>query len=314
MATYNIEPERRTLHGHFSRDLPPVITIKPGDTVQFRTLDAGWGLEKQTGPNRRGFEPRDEKLDRGHALCGPVFIEGAEPGMVLEVRIDEIVPGPFGVTVAGGWSNATNDALGIGEGTPQFMLSWDLDAETKTGCDQLGHVLGLKPFMGVMGMPPAEPGVHPTAPPRATGGNLDCKELVAGSTLYLPIEVTGGLFSTGDGHALQGDGEVSTTAIECPMDRVKLTFGLRTDMKISTPHANTPAGWVTMGVNEDLQQATIAALEAMLELMMAELKIEKLEALALASLVVDLHITQIVNGVRGVHAVWPHGVIGGGSQ
>jgi acetamidase/formamidase len=231
--------------------------------------------------------------------------------MVLEVRIDEIVPGPFGVTVAGGWSNPTNDRLGIGAGTPQFMLSWDLDAESMTGRDQLGHVLALRPFMGVMGMPPAEPGVHPTAPPRATGGNLDCKELVAGSTLYLPVEVPGGLFSTGDGHALQGDGEVSTTAIECPMERVRLSFGLRTDMKIDTPHANTPAGWVTMGVHENLQDATMMALSAMLDLMMAQLKVERLEALALASLVVDLRVTQIVNGVRGVHAVWPHGVIGG---
>ncbi len=310
MAIYNIEPERHTLHGHFSRDLPPVLTIRPGDTVQFRTLDAGWGLEKQTGPERLGFEPRDKELDKGHALCGPVFIEGAEPGMVLEVRIDEIVPGPFGVTVAGGWSNATNDWLGIGAGTPQFMLSWDLDAETMTGRDQFGHVLALRPFMGVMGMPPAEPGVHPTAPPRATGGNLDCKELVVGSTLYLPVEVPGGLFSTGDGHALQGNGEVSTTAIECPMERVKLTFDVRTDMKITTPHANTPAGWVTMGVHENLQDATMMALAAMLDLMMAHLKVERLEALALASLVVDLHVTQIVNGVRGVHAVWRHGVIG----
>ncbi|MEO5952717.1 MAG: acetamidase/formamidase family protein, partial [Chloroflexia bacterium] len=184
------------------------------------------------------------------------------------------------------------------------------DAETMMARDQFGHVLALRPFMGVMGMPPGEPGVHPTAPPRATGGNLDCKELVAGSTLYLPVEVQGGLFSTGDGHGLQGDGEVSTTAIECPMDRVTLTFDVRSDMKISTPHANTPAGWVTMGVHEDLQEATMSALSAMLDLMMQELKVERLEALALASLVVDLHVTQIVNGVRGVHAIWPHGVIG----
>src|SRR5215203_2680708 len=114
MGIHKIDPERRTLHGHFSRDMHPVLTIKPGDTVQFSTLDAGWGLEKQTGPDRRSFEPRHKELDKGHALCGPVFIEGAEPGMVLEVRIDEIVPGPFGVTVAGGWSNPTNDWLGIG--------------------------------------------------------------------------------------------------------------------------------------------------------------------------------------------------------
>lgn len=308
MATHKIDPERRTLHGHFSPDLPPVLTIKPGDTVQYSTLDAGWGLEMYRGGERRKFEPRF-KNDRGHALCGPIYIEGAEPGMTLEIQIDKIVPGPFGFTVAGGWSSETNDWLGVGKGTPEFVLSWDLDAETMTGRDQLGHLLALHPFMGVMGMPPAEPGIHPTAPPRVTGGNIDCKELVAGSTLYLPIAVPGGLFSVGDGHALQGDGEVSTTAIECPMDNVTLTFNLRPDMRLTTPRANTPSGWITLAFHKDLQEATMTALSAMLDLMVEQLNVARLEALALASLVVDIRITQIVNGVRGVHAVLPHEVI-----
>jgi acetamidase/formamidase len=160
-------------------------------------------------------------------------------------------------------------------------------------------------------MPPAEPGVHPTAPPRATGGNIDCKELVAGSTLYLPVAVPGGLFSVGDGHALQGDGESSTTAIECPMDRVTLTFGLRPDMRLTTPRANTPAGWITLGFDENLQEATMIALSAMLDLMVEQHDLTRLQALALASLVVDLHVTQIVNGVRGVHAILPHGALNG---
>ena len=309
MATYHIKPERRTLHGHFSRDLPPVLTIMPGDTVQYRTLDAGWGLEVYTGVDRQTFEPRDKELDKGHALCGPIFIEGAQPGMTLEVRINEIVPGPFGWTIAGGWSSETNDWLGVGKGTEECVLSWELDAATMTGRNQLGHTLALHPFMGVMGMPPAEPGVHPTAPPRVTGGNIDCKELVAGSTLYLPIAVPGGLFSVGDGHALQGDGEASTTAIECPMDRVTLTFDLRLDMHLTTPRANTPVGWITLGFDESLQEATMIALSAMLDLMTEQHHLTRLEALAMASLVVNLHVTQIVNGVRGVHAILPHGVI-----
>ncbi|MGA7731870.1 MAG: acetamidase/formamidase family protein, partial [Chloroflexia bacterium] len=244
------------------------------------------------------------------ALCGPIFIEGAEPGMALEVRIDEVVPGSFGSTIAGGWSNETNDWLGVGEGTEECVLDWDLDAATMTGRNQLGHTLALRPFMGVMGMPPAEPGIHPTAPPRVTGGNIDCKELVAGSTLYLPIAVPGGLFSVGDGHALQADGEASTTAIECPMDRVTLTFGLRPDMRLSMPRAHTPAGWLTLGFHEDLREATMIALSAMLDLMMEHHNLTRLQALALASLVVDLRITQIVNGVRGAHAILPHGAIG----
>lgn len=110
---------------------------------------------------------------------------------------------------------------------------------------------------GVYGMPPAKPGVHSTIPPRPTGGNIDCKELIAGSTLYLPIEVEGGLFSTGDGHVAQGDGEVSITAIECPMERVDLSFEVLDDMPLSTPIAKTAAGWVTMGFHEDLDEAMV---------------------------------------------------------
>jgi acetamidase/formamidase len=178
-----------------------------------------------------------------------------------------------------------------------------------TGRDQHGHILALHPFMGVMGMPPDEAGYHGTGPPRFCGGNIDCKELVAGSTLYLPIAVSGALFSVGDGHGTQGDGEVCGTAIECPMDLVDLTFHLRDDLHLTTPRANTPAGWLTLGFHEDLQEATYIALEAMLTLLCEQHQLTRTDALALASLVVDMHITQIVNGVRGVHALLPHGII-----
>ena len=310
MATYTIEPERRTLHGHFSPDLPPVLAIDPGDTVHFRTIDAGWGLERPTGTDidkRKKFEPRHKELDKGHALCGPIEIRGARPGMTLGVRIDEVRPGPYGWTIAGGWSSPTNDWLGVTK--ERVGLIWDLDPDALTGRNQLGHTIDLHPFCGVMGMPPAEPGVHLTAPPRVTGGNIDCKLLVAGTTLYLPIQVPGALFSVGDGHATQGDGEVSTTAIECPMDRVTLTFSLHEDMPLKTPIANTAEGWVTLGFDENLLEADVLALDAMLDLMMEQYHLSRLDALAMASLVVDMHVTQIVNGVRGVHAVLPHGAI-----
>jgi acetamidase/formamidase len=309
MATHYIEPERRTLHGHFSPDLPPVLTIEPGDAVHYRTIDAAWGLEPPTPTDmtRRKFEPRDPDLDRGHALCGPIAIRGADPGMVLGVRINEITPGPFGWTTPGGWESPTNDRLGVSK--DGIILVWELDARTMTGRNNLGHTVTLSPFMGVMGMPPAAPGVHPTAPPRRTGGNIDCKELVPGTTLYLPIEVPGGLFSVGDGHALQADGEVCTTAIECPMDRVSLTFTLHPDMRITTPRARTQSAWITLGFHEDLLEANMIALDAMLDLMMELYGMSRLEALGMASLVVDMRVTQIVNGVRGVHAVLPHGAI-----
>ena len=309
MATFHIEPERGMLHGTFSRDLPPALTIESGDTVVFRTLDAGWGL----GPvvaidgERLKFEPRDEERDKGHALCGPVAIRGAEPGMTLEVHIEEVHPGPFGFTFAGGWSSEINDRLGVS--TQGTLLTWTLDADAMEGRDQFGHTVTLHPFMGVMGMPPDEPGLHPTAPPRYTGGNIDCKELVPGSTLYLPIAVRGGLFSTGDGHGRQGDGESATTAIECPMERVVMTFRLNEEMRITTPRARTAEGWLTLGFDKDLDEATAIALEAMLEVIMEQHGVGRLEALALASAVVDLRVTQIVNGVKGVHAVLPHGAI-----
>jgi len=163
--------------------------------------------------------------------------------------------------------------------------------------------------MGVMGMPPDEPGLLATFPPRFCGGNIDCKELIAGSTLFLPIAVPGALFSTGDGHALQGDGEVSGVAIECPMERVELTFYLRDDIHITTPRANTPVGWITLGFHEDLHEATLIALNAMLDLMGEQHHLSRPRSLALASLLVDLRVTQIVNSVLGVHAVLPHGAI-----
>lgn len=310
MSTYEIKPERATLHGHFSRDLAPVLAIESGDTVQYSTLDAGWGIEGPllSGEERRKFEPRSEELDSGHALCGPVAINGALPGMTLEIEINELRPGDYGWTVAGGWSSEVNDGLGMADAEQSFLI-WTFDAEKIMGRNHLGHQVALRPFMGVMGMPPDEPGVLPTAPPRPTGGNIDCKELVAGSTLYLPIAVPGGLFSVGDGHAVQGDGEAGGTAIECPMDIVDLTFRLNDDLRLTTPRAKTREGWITFGFDKDLNKATIIALDAMLDLMSAQYGMSRSDALAMASLVVDLRVTQVVNGVMGVHAVLPDGAI-----
>src|SRR5579883_2748065 len=178
MAVYTIEPERATLHGSFSRDFPPVLTIESGDTVHFRTLDAGWHMAPfaKGEVEHRRFEPRDPERDKGHALCGPVAIRGAEPGMTLEIRINEVRPAQWGLTTAGGRDSAVNRHLGLLE--QRSTLVWSLDADAMTGRDQYGHTLALAPFMGVMGMPPDEPGIHLTAPPRFCGGNLDCKELI----------------------------------------------------------------------------------------------------------------------------------------
>jgi acetamidase/formamidase len=164
----------------------------------------------------------------------------------------------------------------------------------------------LAPFLGVVGMPPDEPGIHSTAPPRPCGGNIDCKELVVGTSLFLPVSVDRALVSAGDGHAAQGDGEVSQLAIEAPVERACLTLSLRDDLELENPVAWTPEAWLTFGFDEDLDEAAAQAIEGMLALMGREHGIERREALALASVVVDLRVTQMVNGVRGVHARLAH--------
>lgn len=308
MANWHLEPIRETLHGHFSRDLPPALTIDSGDTVTFRTLDAAWcvGPPSSAGPDRKPqkFGPLDRETDAGHCLVGPVAIRGAEPGMTLEVQIEEIRAGDWGWTSAAGWDHPVHRRLGLAEGEEAYHL-WTLDADRGVGRDQFGYEVRLRPFMGVMGMPPDEPGRHSTAPPRATGGNLDCKELVAGTSLFLPIAVSGGLFSVGDGHAAQGDGEVCVTAIECPMERVRLTFRLHEAMPLAAPRAKTENAWLTFGLHESLEEANYRALDEMLTLLGELYGLDRRHALALASLVVDMRVTQIVNGVQGVHAVFP---------
>ena len=307
MTIHHLELSRRNLHGHFSHDLEPVLEIEAGDSVEFDLLDARWYTQR---PNADGsgqkFEPRDALLDAGHALCGPISVRGAKPGMALSVRVDALTPGNWGWQAAGGWQSAINERLGL-RAHKGFYI-WDINLETKTAHLPSGFAVPINPFLGVMGVAPAEPGIHPTSPPRVVGGNIDCRELVVGSTLHLPVQVPGALFSTGDGHAAQGDGESSGTAIECPM-RATLTFDLRDDLELHYPHALTPAGEITFGFHEDLWEATAQALEGMIAILVRRYTIPREEAFALVSAAVDLRVTQIANGVNGVHALLRPGAI-----
>jgi acetamidase/formamidase len=301
---HEIPFERRTVHGHFSADLEAVVTIDPGDSIAFASIDAGWGLEpaKPGSSERRRFEPRDPRLDDGHPLIGPVEVRGARAGQTLAVRVDELRVGSYGFTDAGGWRTKLNMQLGV-ERPPTAAIAWELDANRNIGRDDKGREVDLRPFLGVMGMPPPDPGVYSTGPPRAWGGNIDCTELVVGTTLFLPIPVDGALFSAGDGHARQGDGEASGLAIECPMERAVLTLDVLDDLELQTPVARTEDAWITFGFDEDLDDATAVALGAMLDLMEREHGFERRDALALASVIVDLRVTQVVNGAKGIHAV-----------
>ncbi len=270
--------ERGTLHGHFSRDLEPVLVLEPGDSVRFAVPNAGWRLDDGSV-----FEPRSSPEDDGHALAGPIEVRGVRAGQTLVVAVEEVTPGPWGET----WGDGRR-------------MTWRL--EGGQGVASTGHRVLLAPFLGVMGMPPVGAGVHSTAPPRPQGGNIDCKELVAGTTLYLPIPVDGARFSAGDGHAAQGDGEVSGTAIECPCSAL-LALDVRDDLPLERPCARIDGAWLTFGFDADLGAAAKQAVEGMLELLRREHDLGRAEALALASVVVDLRVTQIVNGQVGVHGV-----------
>ena len=266
------------LHGYFSCELAPVLTVEPGDTISISTPNHAWEL----GPDER-VERKEPERDTGHALAGPIEVRGVRAGQTLVVRIEEVEPAPWGVT-HGGRGHSVTWVLADGVGRA------------------LGRELDLAPFLGVMGMPPPEPGIHSTVPPRPWGGNLDCKELVAGTTLYLPIPVDGALFSAGDGHAAQGDGEVSGTAIETPV-RARLTLDVADTPALKWPLARIDGAWLTFGMDRSLGQAARYAVDGMVALMRRELGVTRNDALALASVAVDLRVTQIVNHLQGVHAV-----------
>jgi acetamidase/formamidase len=292
VAVRELFPERRSLHGHFSRDLPPALEADPGDLIRARTLSGSW--------DDANVE-RDAVRDAGHALLGPIAVHGAEPGDALTVEVVNLRPARLGSTRVGGWSSLVNDRLGIGD-PARRRIDWDIDVESGLARG-LGFEVELRPFLGIIGLAPGEPGVHSTVPPRSTGGNIDCRELVVGSTLVLPIAAPGALLSFGDGHAAQGDGEVAGTAIECAMDEVELRLGLLKGAELQNPEASTPAGYITFGFSTDLAEAMLTAVEAMIDHIQQELVLDRRAATAIATVGVDLRVTQVVNGTLGVHAL-----------
>lgn len=305
-----IELTQETVIGSLTALVPPILRIESGDSIAFQTLDAGWGAGPSYAERRRPFARR-HSIDGGHALVGPFVVNGAQKGMTLAITFNAIVPGPYGFTAAGHYPNWQNRMLGLTE-VDEIILDWRVDSVAGRATCSIGdskYDVPVRPFMGVVGMPSDDVAGHSTWPPRYCGGNIDCRELVQGSTLYLPIAVDGAYLAIGDGHAAQGDGEISCQAIECPMSTVDITVCLEKSMNLSYPRANTPAGWITFGFHEDLNEATVQALDGMLELMGELYGLSRVEAMALGSTVVDLRITQIVNGTKGVHACLPHGMI-----
>jgi acetamidase/formamidase len=308
----SLAPGRDTLHGSFSRALAPAVTIASGDRIAVETVDVTWGVEQHGAPGtpRKRAPKGDGPRYDGPALCGPIYIEDARPGDVLAVSIERVVPASWGWSYAGDgpFNAALNRALDVDDA---LLVRWTLDREDGWAVSERGCRVPLRPFLGTIGCAPAADGWHSGWIPRATGGNLDCPLLTAGSTLYLPVAVPGGLLSLGDGHAAQGDGELGGSAIECPMETVVLRVAVRRGPSVEGLRAETPAGWVTLGVGDTLEAATHRAVRTMLDWLEAAFDVARTEALTLLSVAGSLRVTQLVNGRVGTHLVFDPDVLSG---
>jgi len=305
---HHIDPSPANLQGDISREKQPILTIDPGDTIIAATRNCDWMWEVPPSP---GVYPRslkredrkDPQHDVGNCLTGPVAIRGAMPGQTLEVSIDNMRVADYGVSMRGGSHKERYDKLSLPDDFA--WLHWSLDHDTGIATNKFGHRIKMRPFLGSIGLAPDLPGYHTNMAPYPTGGNMDCKELVTGSKLYLPVQVADALLSFGDGHAVQGDGEAGGSSIECPMEDVTLTFHLLDDMPMAWPAAKTPDAWITFGFGKTVDDAMFIALSGMLDLLTAKLGISRIEASMMSSLIIDLRVTQLVNPMVGVHAVWP---------
>lgn len=290
--------------GYFDATVPPVLTIRSGDSVTIDTVSGSAEVLPPAGfhvpPELLAIHAAQQGIPFGpHILTGPVFVEGAKPGDVLEVEIEA-------VDLRQDWGFNFNRPLAgtLPDDFPNYhLMTIPLDRERKVGTMPWGLELPLKPFFGVMGVAPPPSWRRCTSIiPRAFGGNIDNKELVAGTRLFLPVFAEGALFSCGDGHGLQGDGEVNVTAIETALSgRFRLT--VRKDLTFTYPRAETPTHLMTFGMDPDLDRCAEIALRDMIALIVERIGITREQAYALCSITADLRITQTVNQHKGVHCM-----------
>lgn len=314
MTTHHLAatPETITL-GIFDSKIPAVLTIDPGDTVSFECLSGGPEVMPADGTDfvvpgllRRIHDAGLPRIGT-HMTTGPVAIRGAEPGDLLEIRIDSIEPGmdwgycgyrPLAGTLPGDFTTANLTHIPIDRTRKVAKLPW-------------GPELPLRPFFGIMGVaPPPEYGRLSSKEPRKFGGNMDNRELTAGSTLYLPVWVEGANFSAGDGHGLQGDGEVCVNALETALNGV-FTFQLHKAVHASMPRAETPTHLITMGFAPNLDDAMKQALREAIALIAHRTGWSAGQAYQTCSLAVDFRVTQTVNGEVGIHAMIPKSILPG---
>jgi acetamidase/formamidase len=293
-------PPQHTIHQqHHGWDnaLEPVARVAPGESLEFDVMDASGG-QLHEGSTAADVERLD--LSGVNPLAGPIFIDGAEPGDVLKVTLLSFVPSGWGWT-----ANIPGFGLLADEFKEPALQLWRYDPRTLEPA-YFGHRarVPLKPFTGTIGVALAEPGTHSVVPPRRVGGNMDVRDIALGTELFLPVEVAGALFSVGDTHAAQGDGEVCGTAIESPM-RVALRFDLIKQQPLAYPRFRTPGpvsrhldarGYdTTMGIGPDLMQAARDAVRSMVELLVKEHGMPAIDAYLLCSVCGDLRISEIVD-------------------
>jgi acetamidase/formamidase len=284
-------------HFGWNRDFPPAIVAKPGETIHFECLDSSGG---QLGKDATLETLNALDFGRINPVTGPVYVEGAKPGDALKVTLRKFIPSGTGWT-----ANIPGFGLLADQFTEPALHVWSYDANSMApALYGPGGKVPLKPFAGTIGLAPAEPGLHSVVPPRQVGGNLDIRDLTAGVTLYLPVEVEGALFSIGDTHAAQGDGEVCGTAIESQME-VEATLELVKDARLKSPRFTTTEpvtrhldgmGYeVTTGVGPDLMTGAREAVMRMIDLLSAEHGYSATDAYLLCSVCGDLRISEIVD-------------------
>lgn len=314
MALHRVAATPETVRwGMFDASYKPVITVQSGDTVILECVSGG---PETLPPPSSGLKVpaalsaiHASNIPRagGHIITGPVAIAGAEPGDMLEVHIDKI---EFGNDW--GFCGFRPLAGTLPEDFPERFISHiTVDRQRKIGRMPYGLELELAPFFGVMGVAPKPGyGTISTVQPREHGGNLDNKELGEGATLFLPVWAPGAMFSAGDGHGVQGDGEVCTTALEISLTGT-FTFLLHKhpDSPFTWPRAESPTHWITMGMHEDLDQAMKKALREMIAFIQSRTNLSAAQAYQICSLGVDFHVTQTVNGEKGVHGMLPKGLL-----
>jgi acetamidase/formamidase len=312
MAHHHLKASPETTHwGWFDAGMAPVMTIASGDRVTVETVSGAPedlpGDGYHVPPELFDIHKRSERRMPGHLLTGPIAVEAARPGDVLEIRLLDIkLRQDWGYTKVRPLAGALPEDFDEPD-----RMTVDLDAERNIGRLPWGTELPLRPFFGVIGVaPPAGWGAISTIQPRKNGGNLDNKELIAGTTLYLPVWTEGAKLSFGDGHGVQGDGEVCVTAIETALEG-EIEVHLRTDLSWDYPRAETPDARITMGMNADLDDAASHALRQMIDWIVDTTNLSRSQAFMLMSLAADVRVTQLVNQEKGIHVVLPKSALGG---